>query len=394
MNSNSHEQYVMKQALESSAKKLKLIDRPKTIQDLKSINPKQPFPSFNILRVKNKPVIHVVDDKSKVILNNLADTIDKIYNLKQKNRNDIVSNIIQLLNENTEKYIYRLDIMKFFESIHPEYIYKNIESDINISPLNKQFIRNFLKNNEDLGIEGIGRGTKLNTTLSEYYLNDFDRKIKRQENLYFYARFVDDIVIFLDKYEPDFIERISKLLPVGLEFHKTSDKFSEVKCNNNAECKNFSYLGYRFYFNKKELINVDIAESKSNKIKKRMVKTLLDFQRNHNESILIKRLKYLSGNRFIKLNNGKMFSSGFYYTYNLINLEKSKEIKELDKFYRSILNTPNSKFNSIKNSPHLSFKSKRFIKNLSFKNSFESKPYYHIKDEDIKLIKRCWNHEK
>lgn len=44
---------------------------------------------------------------------------------------------------------------------------------------------------------GLPRGLSISSVMSELYMKYFDLRIRRLEGVYYYARFVDDIVVFV-----------------------------------------------------------------------------------------------------------------------------------------------------------------------------------------------------
>ena len=46
------------------------------------------------------------------------------------------------------------------------------------------------------GKSGVPRGMNISATMSELYMRKFDRWIRSFDSVYFYARFVDDIIVF------------------------------------------------------------------------------------------------------------------------------------------------------------------------------------------------------
>lgn len=345
---------------------------------------------FNILNFRGKPILSIKDEHSKLVINHVSELLKELYEVKQGNRHKIVANVVQMLGENSEKYVFRYDIKKFYESIHPEYIYRMINSDPAISPNSKALVRMYLKGIEDKGISGVGRGTSLSAALAEYYLRDFDKIIRRIDGVYYYARFVDDIIIFSYKKIDDFKRVVQSNLPDGMILHDRKDKKSEISFVDDSEFT-FSYLGYSFTANKKKLIKIDFSDNKVAKIKSRLVKSFMDYGRNSDERLLVARIKYLTGNRFIQLNNGLAYTVGFYSSYRNINPINSDGLIELDKFYKKIIYSKKFRVNRLTPFSMLSRNGLNFIKNVSFLESYKSRPYYHF--SNINRVKRCWSNE-
>lgn len=346
--------------------------------------------SFNILNFMGKPILSISDEYSKLVINHISDLLKGLYDVKQGNRHKIVTNVAQMLDEDSEKYVFRYDIKKFYESIHPEYIYRKIISDPTISPTNKALVRMYLKAIEDIDISGVGRGTSLSAALAEYYLLDFDKAVRRIDGIYYYARFVDDIIIFSYKKIENFNKLIQSKLPCGMILHDRKDKMSELSFINKDE-SNFNYLGYKFTANKKKLIKLDFSDNKVNKIKSRLIKIFLDYGKNNDEQLLITRIKYLTGNRLVKLKNGISYTVGFHSSYRHINPDNSDGLLEIDKFYKKIIFSKKFRVNRITPLTRLSNKGIHFVKNVSFLDSYKSKPYYYF--SNINRVKRCWSNE-
>lgn len=343
---------------------------------------------FNKLTLHGKSVISIKEPGSYLLLNYLSQMLNNVSNSKQSDKDLIIRTIIQLLQEKTTKFIYRLDIKKFYESIHPEIMYNQISQDMRISPNSKKLILLYLNSVESNGFEGIGRGTSLSGSLAEYFLEDFDRNVKKIEGIYFYARFVDDIIIFSFNEILNIQEKLTSLLPSGLTFHSKSEKFQEIRIDDDKE-KKFNYLGYSFEAKKSKLSKIDISENKVKKIKNRIVKSLLSFGEDRDEELLLKRLKFITGNRRVEFRNGRSFNLGLYYSYKYIDITDSLSLKEIDRFYRNALYSKKSRIKWLIKIEEIEKKKLNFVKNLSFKNAFISKPIYSF--EDIKIIKRCWS---
>ena len=346
--------------------------------------------SFSVLNFRGKPILSINDEHSKLVINHVSELLKELYEVKQGNRHKIVANVVQMLGENSEKYVFRYDIKKFYESIHPEYIYRMVISDPAISPNSKALVRMYLKGIEDKGIFGVGRGTSLSAALAEYYLLDFDKVIRRIDGVYYYARFVDDIIIFSYKKIEKFKDIVQSKLPSGMILHERKDKKSEVSFVDDTEWT-FSYLGYKFTANKKKLIKIDFSDNKVEKIKSRLVKSFMDYGRNNDERLLITRIKYLTGNRFIQLSNGLAYTVGFYSSYRNINPSNSDGLIELDKFYKKIIFSKKFRVNKLIPFSTLSQKGLNFVKNVSFLESYKSRPYYYF--SNINRVKRCWSNE-
>lgn len=99
--------------------KTKLIEAEKLIQH--NIDNYE-FSSIKTIE-KNGKLIQLLDKKAdnfiydEFILRKINYNIKRIYKVKQNDRNIIIGQICNILKENPDYYIYRLDIYSFYESI-------------------------------------------------------------------------------------------------------------------------------------------------------------------------------------------------------------------------------------------------------------------------------------
>jgi hypothetical protein len=181
------------------------------------------------------------------------------------------------------------------------------------------------------GKSGVPRGMNISATMSELYMRKFDRWVRSYDSVYYYARFVDDIIIFSNSL-PDSLKLISSLnsqlkdLAEGLTINYNKTELFDGKTIENLDIENgkklikkhkLDYLGYAFKVengrSKNRKLIVSIAEKKVTKIKTRVVKAFLDFSKNKNFGLLEKRVHFLTGNYSIrKSEEGNSLRAGIY----------------------------------------------------------------------------------
>jgi len=326
----------------------------------------------------------------KAVLRKLNYIIKKIYKDEQANRRMIISQIKVLLSENVPMYILKTDVKNFYGSINPSLIINRFKDDAILSYYSI-FLLNKLFNNPVISInKGLPLGISISATLSEFYMRKFDRWIRREKNIYYYARFVDDVIVFSNKQIviKEIKDKIDKeLKKYELEINETKTKpfdGNKLKENNPLE-----YLGYKFttykikidkrYFKK---VSVSIAEKKVKKIKTRIIRALLDYRKSNDFQLLRNRIKFLTGNYSVKKNsNGNDLKAGIYYNYSEIT--DSSVFKELNVFLRKAIN-------SNKLGGKLSQIQKDEISRYSFLFGFNNKVYNSIRATEMKRIKACW----
>lgn len=311
-------------------------------------------------------------------------------------------------------YIIKRDIKSFYENVSTSEL-ENLIFKKNLLPFyTKRFLKDFF-DNFCKPPKGIPRGFGLSAVMAEIFLLEFDKKILFSDGVYKYFRYVDDILIFCttnssaEKIHLD----LNKYLPAGLEFNtEKSNPPIIVASNKNFEEKSIEYLGYQFKFNdsinqkRPRNVNVAIATKKIKKTKTRIILSIKSFAKNHDEQLLLDRIKFISGNYLVrrkgneKTQRSRFVKSGIFYNYNLCGTYKGKdhtppefsppelnELKNLDKFYQTVIGK-NSNFKSITSS--ISSTAIKQLKKISFKKGYEKRMLTNFKENRIKDIKKVW----
>ncbi len=69
------------------------------------------------------------------------------------------------------------------------------------------------------------------------------------EGVYYTARFVDDVIVFLYQPPTDIFNNIEKLFPSGLKLNPIKNKQLEINCDCKKGCQcqsdHFDFLGYK-----------------------------------------------------------------------------------------------------------------------------------------------------
>lgn len=337
-------------------------------------------------------------------LRKINDTIKRFYKVKQADRNLIVNQIIVLLQEAIPMSIVKLDLKQFYESIDRNWVINKLKDDALLSVNAIKILENFFNLNEFSQFSGLPRGIGISATLSELYLRDFDRKVNRLDSVYFYARYVDDVILFTTENPKIIIKKIkeNKLLREPLVFNDKKTKIFEVDNFSGEEIENlqFEYLGYKFVFTdnckksksefKDKKITVSIASKKVKKYKTRVVYSFLDFLKNNDFSLLEDRIKFLTGNYPIKRNptEGTILYAGLYYNYPFINDEDI--LIELTVFLRKLINSKNKSL-GIKINTAFTNNQKEQLSRYNFLSGWKNrKVNSDFRPERVKQIKQCW----
>lgn len=336
-----------------------------------------------------------------VLLRKLSENVKRTGYVRQADRNAIVSQVIGLLQESGSHYVIRLDIRHFYESIPRNQLMKRLKETTKLNSQSLSLLEEMMK---CCGSEGVPRGLGPSAILSEFYMKYFDLEVRRMEGVYYEARFVDDIIVFCTTKESmdNVYEQIKTLVEdygMVLNEEKTmkwTGTESDVKVVNvnkkeASEKKNISknlpkltYLGYEFEASGK-VLKIHIARNKVNKIKTRLVRSVINYGKNKDESLLMDRIKYLTGNfSIIDKKKHKHVKVGIFYNYKYINVDD--EVKELDVFYRKLIYAgKRSKIRTIISSS----KKERLLK-YSFAEGYRRKISHGFTFNRIKDIKACW----
>lgn len=376
----------------------------------------------------------------KLILRKLNDNIKRIYKDEQSNRRMIISQIKTLLDEKCPFWILKTDIKSFYESIKVERILQRLKEDAMLSFHSLFLLKKIFEYPLVDSIGGLPRGVSVSSTLSEYYMRKFDKWARQFEGVYYYARFVDDIIIFTNtKQSAQDIEnsldfKLKKLAP-GLQKNPKKTKIYDGR--KLREDDPLTYLGYKFYRDyeyvlsekhvreekiiknlnyiksgeeeviscteeisflsyrsdegkvKKDNLIISIADSKIKKIKSRLVSSFLDFIRSDDFDLLEKRIKFLTGNYPIRKNNESKqeLRAGIYYNY--LQITSFESLIDLDHFYRALIYSRKQSLGG-KISSKLTEGKKNVLKKYSFLSGYENKVYHSFKPEEMNKIVSCW----
>lgn len=338
-------------------------------------------------KIRKKGTNFVIEDLEQlVLLRKLNDNIKRIYKVEQSNRRLIINQVITLLEENCPIYILKTDVQKFYESIDRDRIIEKLKNDALLSYDSTKLISKLFTTVELKDESGLPRGINISSTLSEIYLRKFDKWVKRYPGVYYYARFVDDIIIFANsKSTVETLQANINIELAALKLEINSKKTRSYDGNRLTEKNALEYLGYKFVTkirkkNQKQLL-ISIADNKIKKIKTRLVLSFIAFNRDRNFRLLTSRIKFLTGNYSIR-NQRKEHSlkAGIYYNYSQIN--DYTILDSMNLFYRKLVRS-RMNVSLIENQ-------KIQLVRYSFKHGFKQKVYHPISFTQMKTIKSCW----
>lgn len=371
--------------------------------------PSVPLTGFPL---RGKTVYRLARHQDELVERKLRLNLKRCASLSTEGRSHIVKNLKLLLEEGIPYRIYRLDIRSFFESFQKQYVYDVISKIKNLSPQSRGLTENLLECHATIGGNGIPRGLSISAVLSEVLMQEFDQKVRLENDVFFYSRFVDDIIIVSSTREKvsDFLTELCTWLPPGLSLNPdkkdiVGDLDRVAKVNSTAAPKlfHFNYLGYQFLVcnptkqeagNTKDAdlyrkVQVDIARKKIQRIKTRLVRSFLDYAKTNDWDLLRDRAAFLTQNFSVynpKAGGKKV--AGIYYNYPLVSSD-APSLKELDRFLRNAVLTKNGRVFSI-TSTMLAAHQKRQLLAYSFTRGHASRSFVHFSAARISQIQSCW----
>ncbi|WP_084594152.1 antiviral reverse transcriptase Drt3a [Arhodomonas aquaeolei] len=383
------------------------VDRERTIQhSVRRSNDNQNF--FIGLKkgnVKGKHILRSTEISDDLIIRKTTQNLRRALNRPTTNRNNAALNCYALLKESTPYLVYRLDIKSFYESFEYNHI-KNTLRDL-VSPRTRLITLNLIDHWNSMGGKGIPRGLPLGHTLSDLLMEGFDHTLINNDHVYFYARYVDDIVIFTkdDTSPKNFIPFIKESLPPGLAINKRKTHVryaTPLKGQPNLKSPtakrnfNLEYLGYVFHVtttgSSRRECHLDIAPSKVRKKKTQIVLAFREFTKNRNFKLLHHRLQYLTSNFSVyDINHHTRRLAGIYYSYPLIDIDQSVATKHLDRFLKASLLSRKGQVSS-RFQDATTAAQRRELLTLSFSDGAKNRIFTHFSSSQLRQIQKCWRY--
>lgn len=370
--------------------------------------PSNPLSSFTL---KGNLVFKVDKHPDRIVERKISINLRKAFGVSGTNRSNVIENLNSILKEGIPFRVIRLDIKKFFESIDKEELKKKLFENLKLSPQSKSLTECLLENHSRLGGRGTPRGLPISSILSEIMMADFDLKIRNQSGVFFYSRYVDDIIIVTsgDEDSKDFLKNVNSLLPKGLTLNPKKSvvlqkvsKMTVAKKNTDPKLivTKFEYLGYKFTVsnpgkdsqNKEQRnVEVDIADKKTSKYKLKISRSFFEFSKTKDFELLKDRIRYLASNlRVYNPNVGKTKLAGIYYNYPSVN-SGAKNLHGLDHFLRGLVLHGKGRLGQLV-LPLLTVKMKRELLSNSFTRGHSERIFSYFSPTRIKKIKSCWIH--
>lgn len=306
--------------------------------------------------IDGKQVYTTADNQSLIISKIISRELAHHYRVKPSNRNTIIEQLIAIVDNPMPKIVIRADVHHFYESIPLGPIMNKLMDDSYLSKRTIKYLKSFIfkcgLSKEDS--VGVPRGLSFSAYLAEIYMGSIDRIIRQIQGVYFYKRYVDDIIIVANPQIMNVTDYWNSLTDSfrnkQLELHNDSNKYFVSLFDKDSENESFEYLGYKFSYNKGRL-QVLLSNHRYNKYCT-IIKALFDiyskcasarkYKRTKNTSDkrpdalfqLIERIKVLTGNGLLS-GRKNYIPTGVYYSNRF--LTDTSQLKQLDNLLYEII---------------------------------------------------------
>lgn len=259
---------------------------------LSKIRKKAKFFKIETFTMGGKTVFRTANFESEILLSLITEDIKHFYGILPADRNQIVCQLKQILDNSMPKYLIRADVKSCFENVPFATVLEKLEVDGYISSTSLNFLKRIHAEISANSITGVPRGLAFSSYLVELYFQTIDRKIKNITGAFFYKRYVDDIILIISAVNRDIDDTElqnsnkayywSQLKDIfdnrGLKLHDNDSK-KRILFLDSSVIDNFDYLGYKFQFLKSGL-KVGLSSAK----KQRYVETIDKIIRHYNRT--------------------------------------------------------------------------------------------------------------
>lgn len=335
--------------------------------------------------------------EDKLYIRHLNRRLCSTYKVHYANRHAIVRQIKSLLKADVHLKIVRTDVRRFFRNIDFDRLLDQLRIDGLVSFVELKSLERIAQIVHRYQTKGLPWGISVSSTLAEIYIRRFDLIIRSTRQIYYYQRFVDDIVIFTTGEPRDVIGIVSHTLAsIGLNLNIAKTvSISE----SQSVAGHFCYLGYDFkrqpeYSNKGKLkdkevnVSVTISEPKIKRLHQRILQTLSCFYSDRNWTNLRDRIRILTGNYSIeKSAHEAPIKIGIYFNY--MEITDASQLCDLDTFLRSKLLDLRSYM--VRHGFPLTASQKRELYRYSFQHGFSSRVIHRVAPQRISELVSIWS---
>lgn len=341
---------------------------------------------LKIKNIKGKTVFSASELKDHLSIKLVDRFLRQVYKVRQSDRNRVVRQVIALMGDPSDLVFVKVDVENCFESINFKDLIEKLKTDMILSPTSIAVLEDVAAQARLVGNSGLPRGLSISSTLAELFLEKLDKLLSENKNIFYMARYVDDIVLAVPSYHADFI-----LNEITLAFGELGLKINESKSERyvvEQSAPKLELLGYSLSSKRKNkspnIVEVKIAPKKIKKIKTRIALSFLDFKKNRNFKLLLDRMYFLSTLHVIKENaNGRVLAGNAYNYMYVSNLD---DYKKIDGFYFSLMTNARYRLSSSEITD---------LNKISFYSMAKHKKIMNLTKKRLNTVKEAWkNAEK
>ncbi|OED55772.1 hypothetical protein BEI46_09720 [Aliivibrio fischeri] len=296
------------------------------------------FNNIQSIVINDNKVIVTDSPEEHYAIKKIALNLKRLYKISTRNRDEISEQVLRILETSSNYSVVRIDIKKFYDNVCYNKLLEKLQNDKLLTSkslsLLSEIMNNKTINPKTKNTIGLPRGLAISPVLSEIFIRDIDIKIRETYGVYYYARYVDDIIIIASRPCDEIFTAVKKILKdFNLKTNNKTCKFNIGNVDNKSDevQLTFEYLGYKYIISNhthidKRIINVHLTSDKIRKIKSRIIHSLLDRTSSnaptfYKKKILLERIKILAGNYPIASTKEEqgILKSGIFYSNRLVN---------------------------------------------------------------------------
>jgi hypothetical protein len=292
-----------------------------------------------------------VDMLDRLLIAAATATFSKVTRVKQANRHLVNATVANMLSEAIPFIVHRFDLRQFYESIPREKIERRLIEDLSLPRSAVRVMRSLFQGCTLQGVVGLPRGVSSSGVLSEDYLLPIDRALANHDHIFFYSRYVDDIIVVssVEAKHEELKSWLREELQSRGGLRLNHEKSHGLLIEGGQPSKNPSYLeflGYRYSITPRKdqinLVKIDIAPAKIKKVASRLCLSARAFLIDHDYALFEDRIRALSGNyRIPGGQKGHQPKVGIFYSYPAVSastyVESESGLSKLDSFLRALL---------------------------------------------------------
>lgn len=352
-------------------------------------------------RKGSRDVCTVCSYPTILVLRKIASNLSSITKAGPSERSRLIKVLLLCLKQEIQFRVYRFDVSRFFDSLSVEESLAHVAASA-VSRKTVELLAAVLREHSTAGKPGIPTGLAISAAFAEVMMDRFDQHVKGLAGVYYFGRFVDDIVVITSGAQEasKFERELSTALPAGTSFgvgKKDRIDVPKIDHGTSSEIGRFDYLGYEFSIRdervkskeSKRVIDVNLSEKPLKRILTRTAKAFRAYARDGHFDELYLRICYLTSNYrlFDPLVNRKRLA-GVYHNHPFLTYHAGNSLRGLDAALRQLIfASPGLRAAA---GVGLNAQQRGTLASRSFLRGHMGREYYSFSVKNLALVKRCW----